>query len=97
MSSCEQPYVSVTELEQAVADYFRRVRVPKARLWTLRDEILAAFAGKHADGEAEITRQKVRIQRLAQRAMKNKEAYFGLFAVLSGLLSVRTCRRAWGW
>ena len=21
----------------------------------------------------------------------------GLFAVLSGLLSVRTCRRAWGW
>ena len=75
-SNCEQPYVSVTELEQAVAGYFRRVRGPEARLWTLRDEILAAFAGKHADGEVEITRQKARIQRLAQRAMKNKEAYF---------------------
>jgi hypothetical protein len=74
-SNCEQPYVSVTELEQAVAGYFRRVRGPEARLWTLRDEILAAFAGKHADGEVEITRQKARIQRLAQRAMKNKEAY----------------------
>jgi len=68
--------VSVTELEQAVAGHFRRVRGPEARLWTLRDEILAAFAGKHADGEVEITRQKARIQRLAQRAMKNKEAYF---------------------
>jgi site-specific DNA recombinase len=75
-SSCDQPYVSVTELEQAVADYFRRVRLPEARLEALRQEILASFAGKHADGEAEITKQKARIQRLTQRAKKNKKAYF---------------------
>ncbi len=75
-SSCDQAYVSVAELEQAVASYFKRVRIPEARLRALRDEILAAFAGKHADGEAEITNQKARIQRLAQRARKNKEAYF---------------------
>jgi site-specific DNA recombinase len=75
-ASCDQPYVSVAELEQAVADYFRRVRLPKARLETLRQQILASFAGKHADGEAEITKQRARIQRLSQRAKKNKEAYF---------------------
>ena len=66
-----------------MADYFRRVRVPKARLWTLRDEILAAFAGKHADGEAEITRQKVRIQRLARVHSRGRLSW----AVAPGLIS----------
>lgn len=75
-ASCDQPYVSVAELEQAVADYFRRIRVPETRLRALRDESLAAFAGKHADGEAEIARAQARILRLKQRSKKNKEAYF---------------------
>jgi DNA invertase Pin-like site-specific DNA recombinase len=74
--NCDQRYVSVAELETAVAEYFRRVKVPEARLRVLRDEILAAFAGKHADGQSEIAKQQARIQRLKQRAMKNKDAYF---------------------
>ena len=74
--SCDQPYVPVAELEQAVADYFQRVRLPETRLQALKTAILAAFAGKHADGQAEIGRQKDRIQRLTKRAKKNKEAYF---------------------
>jgi hypothetical protein len=75
-SSCAQPYVNVQELEEAVADYFRRVHVPEARLRMLRDEIAKAFDGKHADAEAEIAAQESRIVKLKQRAKRNKEAYF---------------------
>ncbi len=75
-SSCDQPYVPVQELEEAAADYFRRVRIPEARLRLLRDEITKAFDGKHADAESEIAAQRSRIVKLKQRAKRNKDAYF---------------------
>jgi site-specific DNA recombinase len=74
--SCDQPYISVAELEHAAADYFRRVRIPVDRLKALRAEVLAAFEGKHAEGETAVAAAQARIQRAKQRAAKNKEAYF---------------------
>lgn len=68
--------MSVAELEAAVADYFRHVRIPEARLRMLREEIIRTFEGKHADGAAEITAQQQRITRVTRRAQKNKEAYY---------------------
>lgn len=75
-TSCDQPYVSVAELETAVADHFRHVRIPEARLRMLREEIIRVFEGKHADGAAEIAAQQQRITRATRRAQKNKEAYY---------------------
>jgi site-specific DNA recombinase len=83
-TSCAQVYVSVAELEAAVAEYFKRVRIPEARLRVLREEIIRAFDGKHADGAAEITAQQQRIKKLNQRAKKNKEAYFADALSLEG-------------
>lgn len=68
--------MSVEQLEVAVANYFKHVRIPQKRLQHLRNEIIQAFEGKYADGAAEITAQQHRIKKLNQRAKKNKEAYF---------------------
>jgi hypothetical protein len=75
-TSCKQIYVTVEELEVAVANYFNHVHIPQTRLQQLRTEIIHAFEGKHADGAAEITAQQKRIKQLNERARKNKEAYF---------------------
>ena len=75
-NTCNQPYISVERIEAAVVDYWQRLRVPTARLRRLRDEIMQSFAGRHAEGQAEIKAQEDRIRRLNQRARKNKEAYF---------------------
>lgn len=75
-ASCDQPYVAVSELEDAVANYFKRVRIPESRLAVLREGIIATFAGKHAEGEAAIAGAKARIQKAKQRAAKNKDAYY---------------------
>jgi len=75
-ASCHQPYVPVADLETAVADYFRRVRMPQQRLTSLRDQIINSFAGRHADGATAIAGAKARIHKAHQRARKNKEAYY---------------------
>jgi site-specific DNA recombinase len=75
-ASCAPPYVPVAELEAAVADHFRRVRMPQQRLTDLRDQIAASFAGRHADGATAIAGAKARIHKASQRARKNKEAYY---------------------
>jgi DNA invertase Pin-like site-specific DNA recombinase len=75
-ASCAQPYIPVADLEAAVADYFRRVRMPRQRLTDLRDQIAASFAGRHADGAGAIAGAKARIHKANQRARKNKEAYY---------------------
>jgi site-specific DNA recombinase len=75
-ASCHQPYVAIAEVEAAVADYFRCVRMPQGRLTNLRDQIIASFAGREADGAAAIAAAKARIHKAGQRARKNKEAYY---------------------
>ncbi len=74
--SCDQPYVAIAEVEAAVADYFRCVRMPQGRLTKLRDQIIASFAGREAAGAAAIAGAKARIHKANQRARKNKEAYY---------------------
>lgn len=72
-ASCDQPYVSVADVETAVADYFRRVRMPQQRLTTLRDQIIASFASRHADGATAIAAAQARIQKLTNAPAKTKK------------------------
>ena len=76
LTACDQPYVAVADLEAAVADYFKRIQIPPAQLARLREQVLAQFTHRHAEGQAAITGAKARIQKANQRSRKNTEAYF---------------------
>ena len=76
LSSCTSGYMPVGLVEQAFRAYWGRVRLPTARMAALRQGVIENFAGKHADSEAEIARQKVRLVKLEQARNKNKDAYY---------------------
>src|SRR5579863_7388195 len=75
-NSCPQGYIAVTDIEQAVADYWRSVQLPKDRIQVLKDVILADFEGRHTEGEQEVTRQRQRLARLDHERTKAKTAYY---------------------
>jgi DNA invertase Pin-like site-specific DNA recombinase len=75
-NSCPQGYVPVADIEQAVADYWRSVQLPKDRIQALKDVILAEFEGRHAEGEQEVARQRKRLARLNHERTKAKTAYY---------------------
>ena len=75
-NSCPQGYVAVSDIEQAVADYWRTVRLPQDRIQTLKTVIEADFAGRHAEGEKEVARQRGRLTRLDHERTKAKTAYY---------------------
>ena len=76
LSSCTSAYMPVGLVEQAFRAYWGRVRLPAERMAALRQGVIENFAGKHADSEAEITRQKARLVKLEQARKKNKDAYY---------------------
>ena len=75
-NSCPQGYVAVTAIEQAVADYWHDIRLPKDRIEVLKDAVLADFEGRHAQGEAEVASQRKRLARLEHERTKAKKAYY---------------------
>jgi DNA invertase Pin-like site-specific DNA recombinase len=75
-NSCLQGYVSVADIEQAVADYWHTVKLPEERIQALKDVILADFEGRHAQGAAEVDRQRKRLARLEHERTKAKTAYY---------------------
>ncbi len=50
--------------EQAVADYFRTIPLPRDQANHLREVILADLTGRHAQGEVEVAAQRKRLARL---------------------------------
>ena len=75
-NGCPQAYVPVGVVEDAVHDYWRQVHIPTERIQALRQLVIADFAGKHAEGQQEITRQEARIRTAERQQQKNKDAYY---------------------
>ena len=75
-NSCPQGYVAVSTIEQAVADYWHEIRLPKDRIEALKSVVLADFEGRHAQGEAEVASQRKRLSRLEHERTKAKKAYY---------------------
>ena len=66
----------MTTIEQAVADYWHDIRLPKDRIQALKDAVLADFEGRHVQGEAEVASQCKRLARLEHERTKAKKAYY---------------------
>jgi site-specific DNA recombinase len=75
-NSCPQGYVPVSAIEQAVADYWHTIKLPKDRIEALKTAVMADFEGRHAQGEQEVTRQRTRLARLDHERTKAKSAYY---------------------
>ena len=75
-NSCPQGYVPLEEIERAMADYWRTVRLPEDRIQALKIVIQADFAGRHAQGETEVAAQRKRLARLEHERAKAKTAYY---------------------
>lgn len=76
-SNCPQGYLPVGDIEDAIRAYWAELRIPTERIAALRQVILDEFAGKHAQGQSEIARQRQRLIELEQRRKKAKAAYYG--------------------
>ena len=75
-NQCAQGYIAIDDIVDAMRDYLAQVRIPEAHSQTLRESILASFAGKHERGQVEIATQKRRLLELEQRRQKAKAAYY---------------------
>jgi site-specific DNA recombinase len=75
-NSCPQGYIAVTTIEQAVADYWHDIRLPKDRIEELKASVLADFEGRHAQGETQVAAQRKRLTRLEHERTKAKRAYY---------------------
>jgi DNA invertase Pin-like site-specific DNA recombinase len=69
-NGCPQGYVPIGDIEDAVRDYWRFVRIPAERIQALRQVIVESFAGKHEQGQAEIDKARRRIIKLEQERKK---------------------------
>jgi site-specific DNA recombinase len=75
-NACPQGYVPIGTIERAVRDYWTRVHLPSERIQVVRQMVIESFAGKHAQAEGEIDKQKARLKSIERLRLKNKDAYY---------------------
>jgi DNA invertase Pin-like site-specific DNA recombinase len=75
-NSCPQRYVPIGDIEDAMRAYWATIQIPADQIHTLRTSILASFAGKHEQGQAEVAAARRTITALEQRRKKAKAAYY---------------------